>query len=75
MTPVIYPLSIVSEQNRIIMALNPMTSVIEGVRFVFSANYMFKPELFLLSFISSVIMLMIGLWYFHKTEQFFADIV
>lgn len=74
-TPVIYPLSIVSEQNRIIMALNPMTSVIEGIRFIFSANYMFKPELFLLSFISSVIMLMIGLWYFHKTEQFFADIV
>lgn len=74
-TPVIYPLSIVSGQNRIIMALNPMTSVIEGARFVFSANYMFKPELFLLSFISSVLMLMIGLWYFHKTEQFFADIV
>lgn len=74
-TPIIYPLSIVSPTNRIIMALNPMTSVIEGVRFVFSPTYMFKSELILVSFLSSIFIFIFGLWYFRKTEDFFADIV
>lgn len=74
-TPVIYPLSIVGERNRLIMALNPMTSVIESTRFVFSKNYMIRPELLIISVISSLAILLMGLWYFRKTEQFFADIV
>lgn len=74
-TPIIYPLSIVSSTNRIIMALNPMTSVVEAVRFVFSPTYMLKGELILASFISSVFIFIFGLWYFRKTEDFFADIV
>jgi len=74
-TPIIYPLSIVSPTNRIIMALNPMTSVIEGVRFVFSPTYMFRGELILVSFLSSIFIFILGLWYFRKTEDFFADIV
>lgn len=74
-TPIIYPLAIVSPTNRIIMALNPMTSVIEGVRFVFSPTYMLKGELILVSFLSSIFIFILGLWYFRKTEDFFADIV
>lgn len=75
LTPVIYPLSIVSPANRIIMALNPMTSVVEAVRFAFSPTYMLKSELILISLISSVFIFILGLWYFRKTEDFFADIV
>lgn len=75
LTPVIYPLSIVSPSNRIIMALNPMTSVVEAVRFTFSPTYMLKSELILISLISSVFIFILGLWYFRKTEDFFADIV
>lgn len=74
-TPVIYPLSIVSPTNRIIMAVNPMTSVVEAVRFVFSPTYMLKGELIIVSLISSIIIFILGLWYFRKTEDFFADIV
>ncbi len=74
-TPIIYPLSIVSPTNRIVMALNPMTSVIEAVRFVFSPTYMLKPELIVVSLISSIFIFIFGLWYFRKTEDFFADIV
>ncbi len=74
-TPIIYPLSIVSPTNRIIMAVNPMTSVVEAVRFVFSPTYMLKGELIIVSLISSIFIFIFGLWYFRKTEDFFADIV
>lgn len=74
-TPIIYPLAIVGERNRYIMALNPMTSVVEGIRFVLSRNYMLQPTLVGISVASSILILILGLWYFRKTERFFADIV
>ncbi len=74
-TPIIYPLSIVSPTNRIIMAINPMTSVVEAARFAFSPTYMLKGELIIVSLISSIIIFILGLLYFRKTEDFFADIV
>lgn len=74
-TPIIYPLSIVSSTNRIIMALNPMTTVVEAVRFVFSPTYMLRPELVLISLICAILIFIFGLWYFRRTEDFFADIV
>ena len=75
LTPVIYPLTIISGRNRLIMAINPMTSVIESVRSVFSAQTLINPVLIIISVVSSLFIFVAGLWYFHKTEQFFADIV
>lgn len=74
-TPVIYPLSIVSEKNRIIMALNPMSAVVELARFSLNPKYAVYPNLIIISVISSIIIVVIGLWYFRRTEKFFADIV
>lgn len=75
LSPIIYPLSIVSERNRYIMALNPLTSVVEGMRTVFQNGNVFNPILFGISSISALLILYIGLWYFNKTERYFADIV
>lgn len=75
LTPVIYPLSIVSENHKYLMALNPMTSVVESVRMIFYKEMIISPILMLISFISAIFLLLIGLWYFRKTERFFADIV
>ena len=75
LTPVIYPLSIVSPINRYIMAINPMTSVIESVRLVFSGGSFIDPLLLLISAISTGFIFFIGLIYFRRTERFFADIV
>jgi lipopolysaccharide transport system permease protein len=75
LTPVIYPLSIVTDRNKLIMALNPMTSVVESVRMIFSQAQVLNPVLILISMLSSVIILFFGLWYFQRTERFFADIV
>lgn len=75
LTPVIYPLSIVSDRNKMIMALNPMTSVVEFARVVFYKEWIISPELILISILSSLVIFFIGLWYFRKTQIFFADIV
>ncbi len=75
LTPVIYPLTIISPRNQYIMALNPMTSVIETMRLSFQKNMNFNSELILISIASSIVILFFGLWYFNKTERYFADIV
>ena len=75
LTPVIYSLDNLSERNKYIMAFNPMTSVIESIRRVYSGEELVYPVLLSISFIFSIVILIIGLWYFRKTEQFFADIV
>ena len=73
--PVIYPLAIVGETNKAIMAINPLTTVVESVRMVFLGRGFINGNLILISVFSSVLIFIFGLWYFRKTEQFFADIV
>jgi len=75
LSPIIYPLAIVSESNKLIMAINPMTSVIESVRMVFSGRSFIDPRIITISVVSSFALFIFGLWYFKKTEKFFADII
>jgi lipopolysaccharide transport system permease protein len=73
-TPVIYPSSLTN--NLIIkwvVLLNPMTSAITFFRASFSENFSFHIDL-LYSILSAVFFLLIGLYYFRKTEHYFADI-
>jgi len=75
LTPVIYPLTIISPRNQYIMALNPMTSVIETMRLSFQKNISVNTPLILISVFASLAIFIFGLWYFNKTEKYFADIV
>jgi lipopolysaccharide transport system permease protein len=75
LSPVIYPITIVGERNKFILALNPITSAVDIVRFSFAKNSQFFPDLLIISILSSIVILFTGLWYFRRTEQFFADIV
>lgn len=75
LTPIIYPTSITRPNYRFLMALNPMTSVIESTRQLFSTAPKFQPELYLVSLAALAIFTMIGLTYFRSTEKYFADIV
>lgn len=74
-SPVIYGTSIVRESNRLIMALNPMTGVIEAVRVSVSGFSNFNWQLILISTASALLVLLFGFFYFNKTEDFFADII
>jgi lipopolysaccharide transport system permease protein len=75
LTPVIYPLSIVGSKNRNLMAINPMTTVINFVRSVFpntnsTANY----TLAAISVSVALVLMVVGFAYFKRIEHIFADI-
>jgi lipopolysaccharide transport system permease protein len=74
-TPVIYPMAIMSERNRILVSINPMSSAVELIRYSFTKNAILYPELILLSISVLIFIILLGLWYFRRTEQFFADII
>lgn len=74
-TPVIYPISIVSERFRWILGLNPMAGVIDtarvGILGVGHINWL----LLGISAISMVIYCLLGYFYFKKVERYFADVI
>ncbi len=74
LTPVIYPSSILRPSNKFILALNPMSGVIESVRAVISKTPL---DMFALgvSFVASIGFLIIGLYYFRSTERFLSDLI
>lgn len=75
LSPVIYPVSMVPESYRWLMALNPMGGLIDAYR---SALLGHRPIDWLLIGISAVITLLVfisGLYYFRSVERTFADVV
>ncbi|KKU92403.1 MAG: ABC-2 type transporter [Microgenomates group bacterium GW2011_GWA1_48_10] len=72
-TPIIYPISVILDYRKWLLILNPLTSVIETARALYSGkpiNYF----LISLGFAISVVIFSLGLYYFRKTEAFFADV-
>ncbi len=74
LTPVIYPASIAGKYSWI-LAINPMTGVIKAARAAILGNAPINWLLLGISAAASLILLVIGLIYFKKTERYFADIV
>jgi len=74
-TPIAYPASMVPENWRPFYALNPMTGVVEGFRFVLLGTGEAPGIMFLVSAGVSMIVLVSGLFYFKRMERLFADIV
>jgi lipopolysaccharide transport system permease protein len=73
-TPVIYPASIVGHYSKI-LALNPMTGVINTARAGLLGTTPINWLLLALSILACFVLLAIGLIYFKKTEKYFADII
>lgn len=74
-TPIIYPISILPEKYQKIAALNPLTGIIETFRCVVLPNKQLNASLLFFSIIVSIVVFLVGLIYFRKTERNFADIV
>lgn len=75
LTPVIYPTSIVSEQWRWILYLNPMSGVIENARAVVLGTGHVDWVSLGIGFGISILLFVFGLFYFKKTERYFADVI
>jgi lipopolysaccharide transport system permease protein len=74
-TPVIYPGSLIGGAWQYIYALNPMVSVIDGVRWAFLGADAPEPVLVAISATVAAGLLLAGVVYFRRAERFFADIV
>ena len=75
MTPVLYPGTLITGAWAYIYALNPMVSVIEGVRWAFLGTPAPAVGPVAVSCASVLLGMAVGLYYFRRTERFFADVV
>ncbi len=74
-TPIVYPSSLVPAQWRLLYALNPMVSVVEGFRWsLFGTG---EPPGVMLAISSVVVLLLLisGAFFFKRMEKTFADVV
>ncbi|NJC26138.1 ABC transporter permease [Neolewinella antarctica] len=72
--PVVYSVSIIPERWQPLYALNPMVGVIEGMRSIFLQNRPFPWEWVGTGFATSLVIFLIGCFYFRRTERHFADL-
>tara|TARA_Y100000590_G_scaffold67722_1_gene73720 strand:+ start:37 stop:867 length:831 start_codon:yes stop_codon:yes gene_type:complete len=74
-SPVAYSTNMLPEKYHVIYALNPMVTVIEGFRNIFLNTGNISFEMIVVSFLTSFLLMLIGVVYFSKTERIFADVV
>jgi lipopolysaccharide transport system permease protein len=74
LTPVIYPVTLIPEGFRWLIALNPMTGIIAGYRWAILGQPAEWSSV-LLSFAVAAALFVLGVGYFRRTERVFADIV
>jgi len=75
LTPVIYPVTIFPQKYQWIAYLNPMSGLITLARSLLLGSSAVSWNLLPISFGVAVLMFIIGLAYFRKTERFFADVM
>jgi lipopolysaccharide transport system permease protein len=73
LSPIFYPVTIIPERYRWLLALNPMAGIIDAFRSAILGKPWDVPTL-LTSMVVTVLLLAIGLWYFRENERRFADI-
>jgi len=74
-TPVIYPVSSISQRYQWLILANPMTSIVEAFRYAFLGAGATDVFNLMYSFIFMVIVVLIGTIIFNRVEQTFMDTV
>lgn len=74
-TPVMYPLSIIPDRYRWIVALNPITSIVETFKYGTMGTGVFSWAQLTYSFVFMVILLAVGVVVFNKVQRSFMDTV
>jgi len=74
-TPIIYPLSTVPEQYRLLILVNPMTSIIEGFRLAFLGVGTLSSLQVLYTATFACVVLLVGMMLFSRAERTAMDTV
>jgi lipopolysaccharide transport system permease protein len=74
-TPVVYGLEKVSLKWRSVMALNPMTGVVDGFRWAVLGRGLPHYHVWGISAVIATLITLSGLWYFKRVERHFADVI
>ena len=74
-TPVVYASSLVPQRWRLVYALNPMASVLDGFRWAVLGGAPVPAACLAASTAVALAVLLTGLWYFRWVERRFADVV
>jgi len=74
-TPVFYPSSLISERWQFLLALNPMTGVVEGFRWALLGQGGTPEPMVAVSALVAVVMFVGGVLYFRRVERYMADVV
>jgi lipopolysaccharide transport system permease protein len=74
-TPVVYPLSVISDRWQWLFALNPVTGTIEGFRWALLGAGEFPAPQLALGVVTTLLILGSGLLYFRRVERTFADVI
>lgn len=75
LTPIAYPSSLVDMPWRLLLALNPMTGVVEGFRWALLGTDTAPGPMIIVSAVTAVILLVSGAFYFRKMERVMADVI
>ena len=74
-TPVIYPVSMIPERFRPILALNPCWGIVDAFRACLFPGLPFNFRLIGTSMVVAIGVFLVGVYYFHHEERTFADII
>ncbi|MBN8702981.1 MAG: ABC transporter permease [Bacteroidetes bacterium] len=74
-TPIVYPLSSATGKIKMILLLNPITSVIELFKFMFLGVGSFNPMYLIYATVFSILVFVLGVLIFNKVEKNFMDVV
>jgi lipopolysaccharide transport system permease protein len=74
-TPVIYPTTFIPPRFQTLVALNPLSGIVEGFRACMFSGLRIDPFLTIVSLAGSILVFVVGLFYFRSTERYFADII
>ena len=74
-TPVIYPLSRIKGKYHTLIMLNPMASIIEAFKYSFTGAGTFSTSGLIYSSVFAIVIFLLGLAIFNRTEKTFMDTV
>lgn len=74
-TPIIYPVSMVPEKYRFFILLNPIAPIIENFKYAFLSTGAFNLNGLLYAAVFALVLLVMGVIIFNRTERTFMDTV